>query len=177
MRLFFALWPDTQVRARLAHAAATLPLDGRARRVAAESFHLTLAFLGEVSAPQLGALQHIGRALHAPACRIGLDAYEYWPEPQVVVAAARENSAALLELCAQLHQALSHSEAAPHFKRPNLPLRAHVTLARKVAQPPVMQAMSPILWRATRFTLVRSETGGAQSAYTVVDTWPLLDET
>ena len=176
MRLFFALWPDTQVRARLAHAAATLPLDGRARRVAAESFHLTLAFLGEVSAPQLGALQHIGRALHAPACRIGLDAYEYWPEPQVVVAAARENSAALLELCAQLHQALSHSEAAPHFKRPNLPLRAHVTLARKVAQAPVLQAMSPFHWNARSFSLVCSDTSGGHSVYTVVDTWSLLDE-
>ena len=177
MRLFFALWPDTQVRARLAHAAATLPLDGRARRVAAESFHLTLAFLGEVSAPQLGALQHIGRALHAPACRIGLDAYEYWPEPQVVVAAARENSAALLDLCAQLHQALSHSEAAPNFKRPTLPLRAHVTLARKVAQAPVLRAMSPFEWTSQNFSLVRSDTGAAHSVYTVVDTWPLLDET
>jgi hypothetical protein len=27
------------------------------------------------------------------------------------------------------------------------------------------------------FSLVRSDTGGAESAYTVLDTWPLLDET
>jgi 2'-5' RNA ligase len=55
-------------------------------------------------------------------------------------------------------------------------LRAHVTLARKVSQAPVLQAMSPIAWRATNFSLIRSDTGGAASAYTVVETWPLLDE-
>jgi 2'-5' RNA ligase len=176
VRLFFALWPDTQVRAHLAHAAAALPLDRRTRLVALENFHLTLAFLGEVAAPQLGALQQIGRTLRAPACRIGLDVYEYWPEPQVVVAAARESSAALLDLCAQLHQALSRCEAAPHSKRPTSPLRAHVTLARKVAQAPVLQAMSPFHWNARSFSLVCSDTSGGHSVYTVVDTWSLLDE-
>jgi 2'-5' RNA ligase len=56
-------------------------------------------------------------------------------------------------------------------------LRAHVTLARKVAQAPVLQAMSSIVWRASNFSLIRSDTGGVESAYTVLDTWSLLDET
>ena len=38
--------------------------------------------------------------------------------------------------------------------------------------------MSPIeLAARAHFSLVRSDTGGARSVYTVVDTWPLLDET
>jgi RNA 2',3'-cyclic 3'-phosphodiesterase len=176
VRLFFALWPDSHVCAHLAHAAAAVPLDGRARGVPAENYHLTLAFLGEVAAPQLGALQQIGCALRVPPCRIDFDAYEYWPEPQVVVAAARQSFAALLDLCAQLHQGLSRCEAAPHFKRPISPWRAHVTLARKVSQAPVLQAMSPFHWNARSFSLVCSDTRGGHSVYTVVDTWPLLDE-
>jgi 2'-5' RNA ligase len=56
------------------------------------------------------------------------------------------------------------------------PLRAHVTLARKVTQAPVLQAMSPLYWNTRSFSLICSETGGTCSAYTVVDTWPLLDE-
>jgi 2'-5' RNA ligase len=56
-------------------------------------------------------------------------------------------------------------------------LRVHVTLARKVVQAPVLQAMSSIIWPANNFSLIRSDTGGAESAYTVLDTWPLLDET
>jgi len=60
--------------------------------------------------------------------------------------------------------------------RPTAPLRPHVTLARKVTQAPVPQAMSPIDWRVRSFSLARSDTSGARSVYTVVDTWPLLDE-
>jgi hypothetical protein len=37
--------------------------------------------------------------------------------------------------------------------------------------------MSPIVWQATNYSLIRSDTGGVESAYTVLDTWPLLDET
>jgi nicotinamide-nucleotide amidase len=57
------------------------------------------------------------------------------------------------------------------------PLRAHVALARKVAQLPVLQAMSPFSWPARSFSLIGSDTSGVCSVYTVVDTWPLLDET
>lgn len=49
-------------------------------------------------------------------------------------------------------------------------------LARKVAQAPVLQALSPISWNVRSFSLVSSDTSAAHSVYTVVDTWPLLYE-
>jgi 2'-5' RNA ligase len=173
LRVFFALWPDACMRAPIADAAAVLRFDGAARPVPPESLHLTLAFVGEVTMSRLAVLQQIGGAERTTGCTIKLDAYEYWPEPQVVVAAARETPAALNELWARLHRALAYLTVP---LRPPAPLRAHVTLARKVAQAPVQQAMSPIDWRARSFSLVRSDTRGARSVYTVVDTWPLLDE-
>jgi len=154
--------------ARVADAAAVLHLDSNARRVPAENFHMTLAFVGEVSDSKFAVVRQIGCDLRAAACEITLDAIEYWPESQVMVAVARETPAALLELWSRLHR-----ELALH---PADPLRAHVTLARKVSQAPVPQAMSPFAWSARSFSLVRSDTGGAHSVYTVVDTWPLLDE-
>jgi 2'-5' RNA ligase len=174
LRLFFALWPDACMRAQIADAAAVLRFAGTARPVPQENFHLTLAFVGEVPISQLAVLQQIGDSERTAAgCLIKLDAYEYWAEPQVVVAAARETPATLIELWTRLHRALTHMLVP---LRPAAPLRAHVTLARKVAQAPVLQAMSPIHWRARSFSLVRSDTSGARSVYTVVDTWPLLDE-
>jgi 2'-5' RNA ligase len=167
VRLFFALWPDADTRARIVGVAAALRLAGAARPVPRENFHMTLAFVGEVATPQLAVLQQIGRAQRASSCMIKVDAYEYWPEPQVVVAVARETPAALIELWTRLCQDL---------KRVHPPLRMHVTLARKVVQAPVLQAMSPFHWSARSFSLVRSDTSGAHSVYTVVDTWPLLDE-
>jgi 2'-5' RNA ligase len=35
--------------------------------------------------------------------------------------------------------------------------------------------MSAFDWRVRDFCLMRSDTSGIRSAYTVVDTWPLLD--
>jgi 2'-5' RNA ligase len=168
LRLFFALWPDVDAATRLARLAAPLNLTSPGRLVDAKNYHVTLAFIGEVAESRLAVLRQVGGSLQAPRCTIALDSLEFWPPSRVVVAAAKETPPGLLSLWTQLHEATGSPRAQP---------RVHVTLARKVAQPPVMQAMSPILWRATRFSLVRSETGGAESAYTVLDTWPLLDET
>jgi 2'-5' RNA ligase len=175
VRLFFALWPDALGRARLAEAAAALRLkDGRP--VPPPNYHLTLAFIGEVTKSQVAVLQQIGCALRACGFTISIDAYEYWAEPQVVVAVAREPPPALAQLWMQLRENLAPHHAALNLSRRQPPLRAHVTLARKVAQAPVLQAMSPFCWSARSFSLVRSDTSGAHAVYTVVDTWPLLDE-
>jgi 2'-5' RNA ligase len=142
LRLFFALWPDARTRARIAEVAADLRLDGDARSVAAENFHLTLAFVGEISDSKLAVVRQIGCDLRSAACEITLTLHP----------------GDLLRY------------------RPPATLRAHVTLARKVSQTPVPQAMSPFAWSARSFSLVRSDSSGARSVYTVLDTWPLLDE-
>jgi 2'-5' RNA ligase len=164
MRLFFALWQDGDAAAQLADIAGKLTFEcPPGRLVKPGNYHVTLAFLGEVPNAQLTNWQQIGRALRAPRCTIEFDALEYWPEPKAVAAVAHEPPPALLELWKQLRDAADPQR-----------LRAHVTLARKVTQAPVLQAMSVITWHANSVSLVRSETGGAESAYTVVDTWPLL---
>lgn len=176
MRLFFALWPDAETRERFASAAVALRLTERARLVPQQNHHLTLAFVGEIARSQVAMLQRIGSGQRAAACTITIDAYEYWPEPQVVVAVAREPPTPLVELWMRLRQDLVLHRAVRKLNHVQPPLCAHVTLARKVAQAPVLQAMSPFDWSARSFSLVRSDTSGAHAVYTVVDTWPLLDE-
>jgi len=167
LRLFFALWPDADVTRQLTQAAQQLRLEGRNRWVDPKNYHATLAFVGEVRAPKLAVLQQIGRSLRAPRFTFMCDSIEFWRESKVVVAAAHRVPPELLDLSTQLNDAIG---------LPPEPLRAHVTLARKVTQAPVLQAMLPVVWRATNFSLIRSDTGGIESAYTVLDTWSLLDE-
>ena len=168
MRLFFALWPDAEAAARLAGIAAELTVHAPGRRVHPKNHHVTLAFLGEVPDSQVAMLQQVAESVRAHRFTVAFDLLEYWPQSQVVAAVARNSPPGLLRLAAQLQAA---TELAPQR------LRAHVTLARKMTQAPVLQAMSTIGWDAVSFSLVRSDTGGAESAYTVLDTWPLLDET
>ena len=167
MRLFFALWPDAEVTRQLTQVARPLKLEGRSRWVDPKNYHVTLAFVGEVPATKLAVLQQIGGSLRAPRFTFTCDSIEFWRESKVVVAAADAAPPELLDLGTQLNNVIGLSPER---------LRVHVTLARKVAQAPVLQAMSPVVWRATTFSLIRSDTGGVQSAYTVLDTWSLLDE-
>ena len=172
MRCFFAVWPDAAARRRIAAAAALVEGGDGARPVPPENYHLTLAFVGEIAAAQLAVLRQVGRELRAPGFTLAFDAYEYWPKPEVVVAAAREIPSALSGLWQRLHRDLNEHGLALAPKR----LRPHVALARKVTQAPVWPAMSPFEWSALEFSLVRSESAAAGPVYTVVDTWPLLDE-
>jgi RNA 2',3'-cyclic 3'-phosphodiesterase len=170
VRLFFAVLPDAGTRERIAAVAQALPLQPVAR-VPENNFHMTLAFVGEIPVELAPILQHIGGAQRGGKFSLRFDAYEYWPKPEVVVAAARSIAPALEQLWRGLHRELAAHQWALEPKR----LRPHVTLARKVSQAPVLQAMSSFDWPVREFSLMRSDTSGAQSAYTVVDTWSLLD--
>jgi 2'-5' RNA ligase len=113
----------------------------------------------------------VGAAQQERAFSVTFDAYKYWPKPGVIVAAARLVPAELHRLWRQLHHDLAGHACLLEPEQ----LCPHVTLARKVSQPPVLQAMSAFDWRVRDFCLMRSDTSGIQSAYTVVDTWSLLD--
>jgi RNA 2',3'-cyclic 3'-phosphodiesterase len=174
VRLFFAVWPEANVVRQFARAASQLPLTNPGRLVNPGNYHLTLAFSGEVGTSSLVVLRQIGAAQHASCCNIVFDGVEYWPEPGVIVSTAREIPNALEELSAQLHAALLQHELVPLV--PARPLRAHVTLARKVSQAPELSMMLSFTWPAKSFSLVSSDTSGFESIYTVLDTWPLLYE-
>ncbi len=168
MRLFFALLPGDDVTQQFSRIACRLSLESGSRRVDPKNYHVTLAFVGEVAALRLAVLQQIGQSLRAPRFAFACDSLEYWQKSQVVVAASRVAPPALHDFWIRLNDAIG---------LPRERLRAHVTLARKVAQAPVLQAMSSIVWQANSFSLIRSDSDGVESAYTVLDTWSLLDET
>jgi 2'-5' RNA ligase len=189
VRLFFAFWPDGEIRDSIARAAATItdalandPAGGAAagpgsgaagvRAVAPDNYHVTLAFVGAVSRPRVDVLRQIGREQRAQSLAIRFDAYEYWPKPEVVVAAAHDVPSPLADLWRTLHRDLLAKEFALTPKA----LRPHVTLFKNVAKAPALPVLSPFTWRATKLCLVRSDTGAEGSVYTVVDHWPLLDK-
>ena len=168
MRLFFALLPGVDVATQLANLAAQIPVNDSGRLVSTKNFHLTVVFIGEAAAARLDSLRPIGQSLRAARFTVVLDSMVFWPQSQAVVAAARLAPPGLYRLSSHLRNALALPESA---------FCPHVTLARKVAQAPVLPAMSPVVWHATGVALIRSDTGGKESVYTVLDTWPLLDET
>ena len=171
MRLFFAVFPDSETRRRVAAAAQALVLDNESRRVPSENYHMTLAFVGEVSAP-VAALKAVGAAQRVPAFTVRFDGYEYWPTPSIVVIRASSWPTPLEDL----RRGLCADLARCGVRLDDRPFRPHTTIARKVPQAPVLQAMSEIAWSARAFQLARSDNARAGAVYTVVDSWQLLDE-
>jgi RNA 2',3'-cyclic 3'-phosphodiesterase len=171
MRLFFAALPPREIRERFVAAAEALQLPHDARRVSPENYHLTAAFAGEVSQTQAAGLRAVGAEVCVPAFEVPFTACEYWPKSEVVAAVASDCPAPLIHMHRQLHNELGRLGLV----REAIAFRAHVTLARKVTQAPVLKAMSPIRWRVNALHLVHSARSAPASVYTVIATWPLLD--
>jgi 2'-5' RNA ligase len=134
---------------------------------------MTIAFVGEVSREVATALRVIGAAVRCRPFEVCFDAYEYWQKPEVVVAVASARTPILFEL----HRTLHAEVGRLGLPADPLAFRAHITLARKVTQAPVLKSISKFSWTARDFQLVRSARSAEGSTYTVVDSWSLLDNT
>jgi 2'-5' RNA ligase len=173
MRLFFAAFPDTETSRKIAAAVRALDLPGAPRYLPPENYHVTLLFLGDVSDTKVQSVRKIGGAQRVEVGSLRFDRWEYWKDARAVVASSSDRPQPLLRLRATLAAELAQHGVSFDDK----PLRPHITVARKVAQAPVLQALSEFSWVVRAFSLVSSVTASEGSVYTVVGAWPLLDTT
>jgi 2'-5' RNA ligase len=173
--LFFALWPDEMQRRALEHAVAKAVRRSGGRPVPASNLHVTLAFLGSVSAARIPELQRIAReqaaalAEHAPAT-LTFARLAHWKEAQILCALGAEESPTARALAAALQDAAAAAGLNPDRK----PFQAHVTLARKVARPGAVLKLRPVVWSFDSFALIDSRTEPSGSVYSVIDSYPLV---
>jgi len=155
-RLFIALWPDPATRAAIARWQQAWNWPLHAAPVKAERLHLTLHFLGDVSAHRVG---EIAQGLRRPfePFELALGHGEVWPNGVAVL----ESAGTPLQL-ERLHTALRDAVTALGFAVDTRPFRPHVTLSRRAggAKPPAQNAR--LRWRVDEgYVLVRSLGGGA----------------
>jgi len=168
-RLFFALWPSEGMRTELTGRVATLAPPGTGRVQRSDQLHLTLEFLGAVPTARLPTVRDAAAAVRGEPFKLVLDRVEYWRRPGVLCLVARELPPALAALVQSLRSELASRGFEPECR----PYRAHLTLARKVGQPPPLAPTDPVHWPATDFALVESVTERTGSIYRPVGAWPL----
>lgn len=167
-RLFFALWPDEAVRTQLGHLARKLVhKDGRP--VAAENLHITLVFLGSVTAERRACVEAVAGGIRGSGFRLTLNRVGHWPKPRVLWAGPGDMPAELLALVRDLSEGLNACGFTPEAR----PYQAHLTLARKVSRARPGLMMDPVAWDIDRFCLVRSLTLPEGAHYEVLASWPL----
>ncbi len=167
-RLFFALWPEQEVRAALTelwrHHAAK-----RGKPVRPENLHITLVFLGSVGDERRACLETAAGGLSGQSFTLVLDHLAWWSRPRVMWVGPSEVAPALTSLVSDLKLACQGCGFEPETR----PYRAHMTLARKVSSTRVPPHIEPILWTIDSFALVESRTLPQGAEYSVLRTWAL----
>jgi 2'-5' RNA ligase len=170
-RLFLALWPGESTRQRLADVQGAFRKTARlksARAVPVENLHITIHFLGEVSAEVASRLQAALDDVKAPPCTLIIDQWGYFPRPKVVWLGG-ELTEPLIDLVAQTQSCVQACIQGYHQKR----FVPHITVFRKARHPLEVDDFDPIEWRIDRFALVESVTHPRGAEYTVLNQWLL----
>jgi len=170
-RLFFALWPDAGTAEHLGALAEALATRN-ARPVPDTQMHMTLRFLGAVSAAQLPAVMTVAEqvAAEAESFTVTLDKLGFWPQGGILYAGCSKTPSRQRRLFDALTVALAAAgfTADPRFYVP------HVTLARRVRGIDLPR-LAPMHFEATELALVESQLQPSGARYQILATWPLTE--
>lgn len=172
MRLFFALPVEASLALAIEHwRKQNIPL--AQSPVPAANFHITLAFLGEVSANLLDALcrraEEISHAPFAQPGQLHLDTMGYWPKPGILWIGPKHWPTRFGQLASALFP-LGKTFGSHRGKQNFQP---HVTLYRHCESPP--QAIMPpdFLIHYSDLVLFESINGKSGVRYQECASWPL----
>lgn len=172
-RLFFALWPDHNLRQQLCLQGDSLLRGAQGRRVSEDNFHITLVFLGSVGGALRRCLEASAEEVACPPFELILDYAGHWPRSRALWLAPSMGLAPLIRLADQLQS----GARACGLSLDDRPYRPHLTLMRKTSRAPENMSIEPLRWFVSRFVLVRSVSVPEGVRYEVINEWPLLSDT
>jgi 2'-5' RNA ligase len=167
-RLFFALWPNAEVRAALEEASLSL-LGKRVKRIPASNLHITLAFAGSVTDRVRQCLEAAAGNLTLAPFDLILDHSGYWQRPRIAWLGPTHTPPALWSLVGGL-RTVFETCGLPLETRPYQP---HVTLARKVSRLASDVPVTPLPWSIRSFSLIESVNTPHGVSYQPLVTWTL----
>ncbi|EIZ6348763.1 RNA 2',3'-cyclic phosphodiesterase [Escherichia coli] len=182
-RLFFAIDLPAEIREQIIHWRATHFPPEAGRPVAADNLHLTLAFLGEVSAEKEKALSLLAGRIRQPGFTLTLDDAGQWLRSRVVWLGMRQPPRGLIQLANMLRSQAARSGCF----QSNRPFHPHITLLRDASEavtipPPGFNWSYAVTipppgfnwsYAVTEFTLYASSFARGRTRYTPLKRWAL----
>lgn len=164
-RLFFALWPEQNIKQQCATLTGKLNLTGKP--VSEANLHVTLLFLGSIYPEQQAELAREAGKLPAPLMTLTFDRLSFWKKPAVLCLTASQFDQSVSILNENLTRIAKQQGIAVEDR----PFKPHVTLVKKVNSA-IDLDFAPILWRSNGFCLVESCSGANGVAYRIIERWP-----
>ncbi len=166
VRLFFALWPDANLRGTLAVWGKRAA--GRGRVMRRENIHLTLVFLGDTEAALVPRLIALASKVRFSPIRVPLDRVDYWKHKRIIWCGAGEEPQQLSTLVRDLRARLDAGGMSYDSK----PFVSHLTLVRDATGLGAVPAWQPQVWEARDFALVSSTRVAGRVTYQVLQRFP-----
>ncbi len=170
MRLFFALWPDDDIRLQLASQRLEIARLTGGRPTLPVTLHMTLVFMDNVPEERLAELQMLAIRVQTPAFDYRLDTAGCFGGPAVAWIASDATPRALFKL----QSALQRAVAEAGFEVDQRTFRPHITVARQVTHNFESYPITPVVWPIRHFCLVKPIKSAAGIYYEIVDQWPLI---
>lgn len=164
-RLFFALWPEQNIKQQC--AALTSKLNRAGKPVSEANLHVTLLFLGRVSPEQETALIWEAGKLTAPLMALTFDRLSFWKKPAVLCLTANQFDQNLSTLNERLTRIAKQQGIAVEDR----PFKPHVTLVKQVNSK-IDLDFAPVVWRSNGFCLVESCASAHGVEYRNIECWP-----
>ncbi len=168
MRVFFSLRPSQVVQRALWELQASLS-QAAGRPVPAENFHMTLSFLGEVSANVIDTLVHLAETVHHPQFQMRLDEIGFFARPAILFVGPSSPPQRLTNLVRTIRR-LAYEAGVSSRNSKFVP---HVTLYRQ-AKFTATNLQPNILWKVTHFELTESILSANGSRYQTIAAFPLI---
>ncbi len=169
MRLFIGLDIAAQDALAIADWRARM-LPPLTRPVPPENFHVTLAFLGDVTSRQLDPLVEQLDQITGTPFALAIDEVGYFPRPGILWVGPGETPQPLDRLARDVQTAARRAGLQIEKRA----FRPHITLARRCDSPPPLSARPPAFeMRFDDFALFESVGGRRGVRYEVIGRWPL----
>lgn len=169
-RLFFALALSDEIQSALVSwRGSHFPLSA-GRPVAQANMHLTLAFLGDISAAKERVLSQLAGRIQQPGFQITLNDAGQWLRSGVIWVGPRRPARPLLQLASLLRAQAARNGC----HQPGLPFHPHITLYRQATEA-VLLPPPGFNWSfaVSEFALYASTYRQGRTTYRMLERWPL----
>ena len=173
-RLFFALWPENDVRQAIVTQTSPYLNKNKGRIIPEANLHITLHFIGSVDEVVAGCLHTAASAVKAEPFQLELDTFGYYSRAKIAWLGMTHIPDSILRLNEALGERLSDCGYQPDSRK----FSPHVSLMRKCRQPvSALHGEVSIPWTVDRFVLLESVQqviDGRQGViYRVIEQYPL----
>ncbi|SFE73985.1 RNA 2',3'-cyclic phosphodiesterase [Nitrosomonas sp. Nm166] len=153
LRVFLALFPNKSVQTQLSDQADLLESICGGRKVKMQHIHLTLLFLGNITAHQVEVLQQAMNNISAKKFELNLEEICYWKQNQIVYIQAKKLPIELFCLV----DALKNTLLEMGFLFDERAYKPHITLIRKAIRPARIKLNNSIRWQVNEWSLIQSK--------------------